>query len=185
MLEATLAIALTALAGSAILLGINTSLDATSESVQQTIAAGMAQQLVDEVLGTMYAQPGAGAHQVGFVPNSYEMAGTGRERFNDIDDYHGVSTQPPKDLYGNALGADNGQSGTRLASFQAPASYFSRWRQLVEVYYVNSANFSQRLSGSSTSDYRCVDVKIQYDDPERGWLTLAHERRVVTYLQVP
>ena len=185
LIEAALAIALTALAGSAVLLGINTSLDATSEVVNQTIATGMAQQLIDEVVGMVYGAPWSGAYQTPLGPNSWETAGVGRERFNDIDDFTGVTTQPPKDLYGIAMGTENGQGGTRPASFQATANYFSRWRQKVEVYYVNATDFSQRLSGNNTSDYRCVDVKIQYNDPVRGWLTLAHERRVVTFLQTP
>jgi type II secretory pathway pseudopilin PulG len=185
VVEAALAIALTAMAGSAILLGINTSIDATSDVVNKTLANGMAQQLVDEVVGGMYASPGAGSYQTDLGPNSYETSGTGRERYNDIDDYTGISSQPPKDLYGIALGTENGQGGTRLASFQSPSSYFSRWRQKIEVYYVNASDFSQRLTGSNTSDYRCVDVKIEYNDPVRGWLTIAQERRVVTFLQTP
>ena len=185
MVEATLAITLTALAGSAILLAINTSIDATSDMVNRTIAEGMAQQLVDEAVGATYGAVGAGPYQTDLGPNSYETGGNGRERFNDVDDYTGITTQPPKDLYGIALGTENGQGATRHASFQAPANYFSRWRQKVEVYYVNASNFSLRLTGNNTSDYRCVDVKIEYNDPVRGWLTLAQERRVVTYLQSP
>jgi hypothetical protein len=53
------------------------------------------------------------------------------------------------------------------------------------VYYVNANNFSQRLSGNNTSDYRCVDVAIEYQDPTRGWQQLARVRRVVSFLQVP
>jgi type II secretory pathway pseudopilin PulG len=185
LLEATLAIALTAMAGSAILLGINTSLDATAEVVDKTIAIGMAQQLVDEVVGNTYASPGAGPFQTDLGPNSFETGGVGRERFNDIDDFTGVASQPPKDPYGIALGSDNGQGSTRPTNFRVPANYFSRWRQKVEVYYVNATNFSQRLTGNNTSDYRCVDVTIEYNDPTRGWRPLAQERRVVTYLQSP
>lgn len=185
MLEATLAIALTAMAGSAILLGINTSLDSTSMVVDKTIAIGIVEQLVDEAIGATYASPGAGPYQTDMGPNSYEMAGTGRERFNDIDDYTGVSTQPPKDLFGVALGTDDGVGGTRPEILRAYPGYFSRWRQRLDVYYVNANNFSQRLTGNNTSDYRCVDARVEYNDPLRGWLVLAQERRIVTYLQRP
>ena len=53
------------------------------------------------------------------------------------------------------------------------------------MYYVSATDFSQKLTGSQTSDYRAVDVKIMYNDPVRGWIQLAQARRIVTYLQVP
>lgn len=185
LIEATVAITITVLAGSAILLGINNAIGTSTDIVQQQVAQGMAQQLMDEILGTMYAQPGSGAHQVGMSANSYELAGTGRERYNDIDDFHGVRLQPPQDLYGVPLGTDNGIGGLRPLTFRVPGDYFARWRQSVEVYYVNANNFSQRLTGNTTSDYRCVDVAIEINDPKRGWLPLARLKRIVTFLQVP
>lgn len=185
MMEAALAIALTAVAGAAVLVGVTASIDATSDVVRQTLAEGMAQQLIDEIVGARYGAPGSGAYQVGLGPNSWERSGPGRSRFNDIDDYHNISTQPPIDLNGISLGNDDGLGGTRPASFCAPSGFFSRWRQRVQVYYVSPSNFSQRLPGSGTSDYRCVDVKIEFNDPLRGWLTVAQVKRIVTYLQVP
>lgn len=185
MIEAAVAIALTAVAGAAVLVGVTTSIDATSDVVNQALAEGMAQQLVDEIVGTRYGAPGSGAYQVGLGPNSWEKAGPGRSRFNDIDDFHGVSTQPPTDPNGISLGNDDGQGGTRPASFRAPSGFFSRWRQRAQVYYVSPSNFSQRLTGSGTSDYRCVEVKIEYNDPVRGWQPVAQVKRIVTYLQVP
>lgn len=185
MVEAAVAIALTAVAGAAVLVGVTSSIDATSDVVHQTLADGMANQLVDEVVGTVYAAPGSGARQVGLGPNSWETAGAGRSRFNDIDDFNGILTQPPTDPSGIVLGNDDGLGGTRHANLVAPANFYSRWRQNVAVYYVSATNFSQRLTGSNTSDYRCVDVKIDYNDPVRGWQTVSQVRRIVTFLQVP
>ena len=185
MIEAALAIALTSMAGSAILLGINASLDATSHVVDETIAGGMAQQLVDEVIGAMYAAPGSGPYQTDLGPNNQETAGNGRERYDDIDDFDDISTAAPTDLYGITLGTEDGKGSTRPPAFQVAENYFSDWRQTVDVYYVNAADFSQRLSGNNTSDYRCVDVKIERNDPTRGWRTLAERRRIVTFLQTP
>jgi type II secretory pathway pseudopilin PulG len=185
MVEATLSIALTAIAGSAILLGVTSSIDATNDVVNQTIASGMAQQLLDEVLGTTYAAPGAGAHQTDLGPNTYETGGVARERYNDVDDFINISKQPPADRWGIALGVDNGVGGTRNSNFCVTSGYFSHWKQTIEVYYVSATNFSQKLTGTQTSDYRAVDVKIMYNDPVRGWIQLAQARRIVTYLQVP
>jgi type II secretory pathway pseudopilin PulG len=185
LIEATVAITITVLAGSAILLGINSAIGTSTDMVRQQIAQGMAQQLTDEIMGAMYAQPGSGAHQTSMSANNWELGGTGRERYNDIDDFHGYQSQPPTDLYGTSLGTENGSGAVRHVNFQVPGNYFSRWRQKVQVYYVNANNFSQRLSGNNTSDYRCVDVTIEYQDPTRGWQQLARVRRVVSFLQVP
>jgi type II secretory pathway pseudopilin PulG len=185
MVEATVAIALTAIAGAAVLVGVTSSIDATSDVVHQTLADGMAQQLVDEIVGSLYAAPGSGAYQTDLGPTNWETSGPGRSRFNDIDDFRGEISQPPTDPNGVVLGNDDGLGGTRHANFCAPSDFFNHWRERVDVYYVSSSDFSQRLSGSSTSDYRCVEVKIDYQDPLRGWLTVAQVKRIVTYLQVP
>ena len=86
---------------------------------------------------------------------------------------------------GVALGTDNGVGSTRHPNFQVSSTYFSRFKQTVDVYYVSASDFSQKLTGGNTSDYRAVDVKVMYNDPIRGWIQLAQSRRVVTFLQAP
>ena len=70
-------------------------------------------------------------------PSAYELAGTGRERYNDADDYHQFLAIPAEGLYGEALGTGNDQGSLRHANFRVPDGYFENWRQRVEVYFVD------------------------------------------------
>lgn len=185
LLEAVIASTLTALAGSALLLGLTSSLQNTDDILNEVIARGITEQLMDEVVGKRYSAPGAGGYQVGLGPNTSETSGPGRSRYDDIDDYAGYTSQPATDPYAIALGTENGTGGTRPAAFQISPTYFSRWRETIDVYYVSNTNFSQRLSGSQTSDYRAVEIHVYYDDPQSGSRELASLRRIVSYLPNP
>ena len=107
LIEAMVALSLTALAGAAILLTVETSLDAADQTQEQTIAAGMAEQLLDEIAGAMYCEPGVDPHQYPLGPNAVEAQGPGRSRFNDIDDYNNYIAQPPEDRSGQPLATED------------------------------------------------------------------------------
>ena len=182
LVEALLAISVAALAGSVLLLGITSSVQTTDEALQHTIANGMAQQLMDEVLGGRYHAVDVGPYQISFSPSSYELGGSARERYDDIDDYDGVRSQPPTDPWGIELGKDDGEGGQRHPGFQAPAGFFDNWRQEIDVYYVGQSDLTVRLPAGQVSDYRAVVVRIVYVDPEGGERVLAELRRVVAYV---
>jgi len=191
LVEALLAVAFTATAGSVLLLGIGGSLQTTSDALHETVAQGMAQQLMDEVLGGRYAAAGVDGYQVTLGPNAVEKAGAGRP-YDDIDDYNLVRIQPPQDLWGIDLGKEDGRGSTRHVSFWAPVnrtgadvgriSFFQGWRQEVYVYYVDESDLTQRLSAGQTSDYRAVEVRIVQEVAEGGFRELAKLRRVVAYV---
>ena len=172
---------ITAIAGSALLLGVTTSLQTTTEAMDQAIATGIAQQLLDEIVGARYAA-GSDAHQVVLGPSWYEQNGPGRQRYNDIDDYTGLRIEPLEDLWGVYLGTDDGQGDQRHPGFQITPGYFDNWRAEIDVYYVDQSNLSAKLSWGRVSDYRAVDVHVYYVDPERGKRQLAQLRRVVAYV---
>ena len=182
LVEALVAISITAIAASVLVLGIHTSLQTTDEGLQQTIALGMAEQLLDEVLGARYHAVGVDGYQVSFGPSWYERLGSGRERYDDIDDYHALRIQPPEDLWGVRLGTDDGQGGQRHPNFRAPAGLLDVWRQEVDVYYVDESDLASPLPYGQVSDYRAVEVRILVVDPGRGTRQLASLRRVVTYV---
>jgi type II secretory pathway pseudopilin PulG len=181
LVEAVVATALTALAGTALLLGMTSALQTTGTALEQTIASGMAQQLMDEVVGTRYAAVGAGGYQTWFGPSSWELQGTGRERFNDIDDFHGLVVQPPEDLWGVELGTDDGRGDQRHPDFRVPAGYFDRWRQEVRVRYVRESDW-QRLPYGQTSPFREVEVRIVHVSEGGARRELAKLQRVVSYV---
>ncbi len=182
LVEALLAISIAALAASALLLGTGSSMQTTDEALKLTIASGMAQQLMDEVVGQRYCSAGFDGHQWPLGCNSWEAQGTGRERYDDIDDYNGVRSTPPKDLWGVVLGKDNGSGGTRPAAFQAPGGYFDDWQQEIDVYYVSENDTSTPLPNGQVSDYRVVEVRVVENDAQRGRRELVKLRRVVAYV---
>jgi type II secretory pathway pseudopilin PulG len=182
LVEALVALAITAVAGAALLVSLNSNILLTEHTENRVIAQGMARQLMDEVLGTRYMALGSTPYQYPFTPSSWELQTGTRERFDDVDDYHGWSTMPPVDEFNVLLGTENGAGGQRKAAFRVPANRFQRWQQKITVSYVNSTNLAQSLSGSSTSDYRAVEVSILYDDPQHGLKELARIRRIVSYV---
>ncbi len=182
LVEALVAIAIAALAGSAMLLGTSSSLQTTDEALKRTIASGMAQQLMDEVVGQRYCAVGLDGRQWPLGCNSWEAQGACRERYDDIDDYSGVRYAPPKDPWGVGLGKDDGAGGTRPAAFQAPKGFIDDWQQEIDVFYVNENDLSTRLPSGQVSDYRVVEVRIVENDAKRGRRELIKLRRVVAYV---
>jgi type II secretory pathway pseudopilin PulG len=182
LVEALLSISVAALAGSVLLLGITTSVQTTDEALQQTIADGMAQQLMDEVVGGRYMEFGCTPYDTVLQPDAAEAVTGTRQAFDDIDDYNAVRSQPPTDLWGIVLGQDDGEGGERHPAFQAPAAFFDHWREEIDVYYVGEADLSTPLPAGQLSDYRAVVVRIVYADPQQGERVLSELRRVVAYV---
>ena len=187
LIEALAAIALTAIAGSALLLGTTASIQNTDDTMRRTIAYGMAQQLMDEVVGCRYMELGSSPYDSTLKPSASEAAAGNRSLFDDSGDFNGYRSQPPKDFYGVALGTDDGQGAARNANFrnsnfQCSGSFLQNWRQEIDVYYVSDTNLTSRLPAGQTSDYRAVEVRIIYNDPRSGPMPLALIRRVVTYV---
>jgi len=182
LIEALAAIAITAIAGSVLLLGTTSSIQSTDDAMRRTIAYGMAQQLMDEAVGCRYMELGSSPYDTVIKPTTAEAARGTRELFDDTGDFNGYRSQPPKDFYGIALGTDDGQGGQRTPAFQCSGTFLQNWRQEIDVYYVNDTNLTIPLSAGQTSDYRAVEVRIIYNDPKRGPSELAKLRRVITYV---
>jgi type II secretory pathway pseudopilin PulG len=184
LVEAVTATTLTAVCGSALLLGLSSSLRTTQNNVDQAIAAGMAQQLLDEISGKFWCNPGTNSMPTTLGPTGTD-AGPTRQNYKNIADYNGYSCQPPQDMWGIPLGTDNGAGGTRPTALQVNSSSFELWQQQVKVYYVSSANFAVALPAGQTSDYRAVEVRIFINEPGLGLQQLALARRIFAYVYMP
>lgn len=182
LVEALVGISMMSIAGTALLLGVSSTMDVTQDVLDRTIAQGMAEQLMEEVLGKRYMSADVGPQQYPLGPNAYELAGTGRARFDDIDDYHGYRSQPPTDRWNVPLGRGDGAGSQRHANFRVPTTRLANWRQEIDVRYVSESNLSTRLSGSQTSNYRVVQVRIVAVQPGGGVIELANLKRVVAYV---
>ncbi len=183
LVEALVAVTIAAVAASALLMGVHSSLQTTEAAMQQTIAAGVAQQLMDEVVGNLYCEPGTTGY-ASLGPSAWEAQGTARERYNDVDDYHAQRVKPPKDRWGVLLGTDDGKGGQRHAAFRAPAGYFDNWQEEIDIYYVRESDPAVRLPSGQTSDCRAVEVRIVDVQPDGARRELATLRRVVAYVPV-
>lgn len=185
LVEAMVAITITALCGSVLLLAIETTVTNTAEAVDETIAAGMARQLVDEVLGARYCAVGEAPQQYPLGCSSWEQGGAGRERYNDTDDYAGFEAAPPEDVWGQPLGDDDGAGDLRHVNFRVPSGRFDSWRQRIDVYYADESDLSQNLTGGATSNYRAVVASIYRQDSDGALRLLARVRRVYAYVPAP
>jgi hypothetical protein len=184
LVEAMVALTITTLAGSVMLLAIESSLSSTSDAVDRMIADGLANQLLDEISTKRFMSPGDTPLSIS-GPNATEAAGSGRERYNDIDDYKTFTAKPAEGIWGESLGTGNDSGGARNPNFCIPSTYFTNWRQKVEIYFVSPTNHSVKLTGSSTSYYRAAEVTIEYVDTDGSVIPLAKRRRVYAYLLPP
>ncbi len=182
--EALVALTIMTMASSVMLLAVESCLTSTTDAVDRLIADGMASQLLDEIsLKRFMASSDTPLSISG--PSSYESSGNGRERFNDLDDYKHVSSKPAEGIWGETLGTGNDSGAARNVNFAVPSTQFTNWRQRVEIYFVSPTNHSQKLTGSSTSYYRAVEVTIEYVRADGGVLPLAKRRRVYAYMPPP
>ncbi|HPP53382.1 MAG TPA: type II secretion system protein [Thermoguttaceae bacterium] len=182
LLEALVAIALTAMCGAAVLWGLQSGVQNAQSALEQTIALGLAQQLMDEILGAKYCESLSNPYESPLGPTGWESGGQGRERYNDIDDYNGFVRSPPVDPWGIALGEDNGDGASRHPIFRVAPTFLEGWTQEVEVYYVSPSDLSSRLPAGQVSDFRAVEVRIVHQTTDRGRRELAKLREIVAYV---
>lgn len=181
LVEAVVSTAIVTMAGSALLLGIASAIDATDLVLEQAQAEGMAQQLMDEIAGRRYAEPGAGGFQTTLGPESGETSGVGRTAFDDLDDYHGLNASPPCDQWGMPLAEDDGAGSRRPAKLRQ-ANVFRGWRQHVEVFYASPTDFTKPLAAGQTSNYRVARVSIYRDEAGKAGRLLTQLSRVFCYV---
>ncbi|HEY2882972.1 MAG TPA: type II secretion system protein [Pirellulales bacterium] len=176
LVEALVSTTIAAVAGAALLQGVYSSIGDTRSGQEQTIAAGLAQQMMDEIAGKMYAA-------------TTNTAGVGRSKFNDIADYNNIRSTPPLDPWGVAVGDDDGRgtssasSGLRHPSFRL-SSALSTWRREVDVYYVNPADMTTRLTGAPTANNNCqmVEVRIYVTDAGGNSRLVTTLKRVFSFV---
>jgi len=185
LVEALVSITITALAGSVLLLAAESSIRTARDDVDRMIAEGLAQQLIDEVLGTRYMAIGASPYQYPLGPSAAELAAKRRAAYDDTDDFYQFLAEPAQDRWARALGQGDGKGGLRHPDFRAGSKRLVSWRQEIEVYYVSESNLSQRLTGSSTSNFRAVEARISRRQPDGSLRPLAQVRRVYAYLPSP
>ena len=183
LFESLIAISLTAFAGSVMLLATQGTLHTADDNVDEMIANGVAKQLLDELLSQPYMEPGQSPYEATLGPTAWEIAGQGRERFNDTDDYHNYQSALTG-LWGQPLGHEDGTGGLRPRQLRIHSQYFRRWTAQISVYYVDENDHSKRLA-AGTSNYRAAEVTVIRTNPDGGLRPLASLRRVYAYVPPP
>lgn len=186
LIEAMVAMTITGLAASALLLGVQSSLQHTDAAIEETIALGLAEQMMDEVLGSRYTESMLGAsitpgYLLGKIPFRGFFTGS-RQYYNRLDDYQYYVDYSVSDPYGVQLGTEDGEGGERHPDFQVPSSYLSGWARLVEVYYVSDDDLQTRLPAGQRGNCRAVHVGVLRYVSGSGWREVADLTRVVGYV---
>jgi type II secretory pathway pseudopilin PulG len=184
LIEAIVALGIMALAGSVLLLAAQSSLRTTDELVRRTIAEGLADQLLDEIVTKRYMEVGESPTDSSLGTEANETS-AGRSLFDDTDDYHQLSLLPAKDAFGQEMGTGDDAGGLRHPGFRVPDGFFDNFRQRVKLYYVDPADPSQPLADGQTSYYRAVEVAVDYVAADGTERELAVRRRVYAYIPPP
>lgn len=186
LVEALVAISLIALAGSALLVAIDTSTSAVDDAILETLAENLGNRLIEEALGKPFVEKGSAS----LPPNPGLEAGEDASppqtnRFDDLDDYHDYATSGSiLDPWGRSVGVGDGAGDERHPSFRLPAGYFGRWSLVSLVTYLQSDLLTPLPAGQS-SPHRKMQVFVYYFSPATGWRLLAQPSRVVTYVAPP
>jgi prepilin-type N-terminal cleavage/methylation domain-containing protein len=182
LIESLIAMVILSMAAAVLLLATESSTQAARDATEKTIAIGLAEQLLDEVLGQPYHAAGQSPTATTLGPNGYEAAGAGRARYDETGDYNGYAAQPVVDLWGVPVGHGDGAGGLRHANLRAPAGFLDRCREEVQVYYVSDSNPAVRLSAGQTSLTRAAEVRILRVNQDNSTTELVNLRRVFAYV---
>lgn len=184
LVEAVVALSIMALAGSVLLLAAQSSLRTTDESLRRTIAEGLADQLLDEIVTRRYMEVGELPTDTTLGTEAGETT-AGRSQFDDTDDYHLLATIPAQGMYGEELGTGDDAGGPRHPDFRIRSDFFDGYRQRARLYYVDPSAPAVPLGSGQTSDYRAVEVAIDFVAADGSEQELAVRRRVYAYIPPP
>lgn len=185
LVESLVSISVLAITGGAIMLSMSAAVNTTESSLDSTVATGIAEQVIDEVMGMRYVAKGIDPKTKDLGPTAWEAAGHGRQRFDDTDDFKNFGSSPVVDTHGFELGQGDGAGKLRHPHFRLPSGYFRGWNQKIDVYYVDETDHAVRLTGDTASDFRAVEVRIFRANDDGTTSTLANLRRVYSYVPQP
>lgn len=183
LIEALLALSVMSLAGAVLLLSVQSSLGTTLDAVDQTIADGIAQQKLHEILTKRYMMDGGDPLQSVLSANASELMGPGTSLFDDADDYEGYSAKPLTGIYGEALGTGNDGGSLRLQSFRLRSDFFQNWRIRTNVDYVSATDHA--VKSNTPTYFRVVEVTVDMARTGGAMLPLASRKRVLAFVPPP
>jgi hypothetical protein len=126
-----------------------------------TIARGIADQILDDLLGQRYVAAGESPSVLPLGMEAGESSNPVRTiLLDDTDDFHLVAFDSPLDPYGRPLGQGDGAGGLRPEELRVSESFLANWRVEIVITYVNESNPAVDLTGSATSGMRAATVTV-------------------------
>ncbi len=180
--EALIAITVATVTGAALMISMTSAVQTTQYTLDQMLAAGVAEQIVDEVMAQPYHDVSGTAYDWPLGAEAGEWQGMTREYFDDIDDFDDYDASPPRDVYGKPLGQRDPDDNVRHNDFHIPEGYLDQWRVTIDVYYVDESNPSVRLPDASVSGMRAVEVRVSDTLSDGSEQELTTIRRVFGYV---
>lgn len=182
LIEALVCLTVITITSAALLLSVESTLEATMDAQEMTIASGLADQMLDEALGQDWVDPtSTDPYPTSLSPSSSETSAAGRTEYDDTDDYNGYTSSPPTAIDGLTLGQSDGAGRYLPASFQTSGTFLQLWRCNCEVYYVDQNDPSLELDDSDSGPYRAIEVTVFHRDGT-NWREVLTRRRVFTYV---
>lgn len=173
MAESLMAMTVAVISGTALLTSVGAAIQSSTETLNSSLALGLAEQFMDEVSATRFPV----ATNVALPSNSV------RALFDDMDDFSGYSQSPPVDRNGYALGTEGPGSlppALRVVWMQPEPSFFTGFTQQVVVERLLPNGTGWTVVTQHTN-YRRVTVTITYTDPRGQTKTLAQLVRIFAY----
>ena len=175
MVESLLAIAITSIAGSALLSAVFGAVASSSDATYRNIARGLARQLMEEVVAAPFpASPP--------TPKS----GSTRSSFDDVDDYHGWRGSPPTAKDGTQIGNEGYTYLTynipRLTPMQPDARLMDNFARRVTVERITPSSSGGWQTTTSPSDYRRITVTVEFTNSRNHTQILARIARIYSHV---
>ena len=192
LIEALAAIALAAIAGSALLYGTTASIQNTDDTMRRTIAYGMAQQLMDEVVGCRYMELGGSPYDTTLGPSASEAATGNRSTVRRHRRFQRLPLSAAQGFLWRCPG--HGRRPGRAAECQLPgqqhfppelaAADRRVLRQRHEPYLGTARRSNQRLPGRRSAHHlqRSPVRPHAVGDRFAAWLPMLHRCRSISRL---
>lgn len=177
MVESLVAVAITAIAGGALLTSLGAAIQASSHATDAAMARGLAAQLMDEVVSARF-------------PADFDVRaidGT-REYFDDLDDYHGWTSRPPAEKSGIPLGQDGpivgGVRTLRTDVLRPDAVALSNFTREVVVERVEPNGTGGWSATAAATTSRRITVRVRYTDARSNSTVLSELMQIVSDVPV-
>lgn len=183
LFESLVAITITALSGSVLMMAVETSLGTADTEIDLIQATGIAEQLIDEALGLAYFSSDPGSpFDVYLGPTESERQGASQCRaFDDIDDFNRCWAMPPRDRWGIPLGEGDGAGGYRDQVARVCTENQKQWLTYMRVYYVDQTDPRRRLGGNQAGNARAIQVWV-IRQTDKSYEIITTVRRVIGYV---